>query len=84
MKRPLLVPPLRQAPPVPPLRALQRLPEDPRLNEYLTKRETAQTVPPRWALATHPEIPDTLQAKPAARSGEARLQRARLLGHRLV
>jgi hypothetical protein len=55
-----------------------------RLDEYLTRRETAQTVPPGQALSAHPEVPDTLQTK---RDGgdagalDARLQRARRLGH---
>ncbi len=53
-----------------------------RLDEYLTRRETAQSVPPRQALSAHPEVPDTLQTKRDPAALEARVQRARLLGHR--
>lgn len=56
------------------------------LDEYLGKRETAQTVPARGALSVHPEIPDTLRTKPLAQRAalDARLARARKLGHRLA
>jgi hypothetical protein len=49
------------------------------LDEYLGKRETAQTVPTRGALSVHPEIPDTLRSKPM----NGALERAAALGHRL-
>lgn len=72
-----------QRPPVatPPLPAprVQAKSEEGPLGEYLRKRETAQSVPPRGALSVHAELPDTLQAKPLAGA----LQRAQALGHRV-